>query len=71
MKSYSLRVYRGSNTLVPSENAATGNTVDGEYNPIDDFRYMGTIDKSIGGGFPDSDRWVLAGDRSYVLCVFL
>jgi hypothetical protein len=68
MKSYTLRVYRGSNTSVPTENAATGVTVDGDYNPIAPFRYKGTIDETIDPDFyvevsliPTDGSWLATG----------
>ena len=47
MKSYALNVYRGSNTLVPTVNSATGSPVSASYQSVPPYRFSGTLDETL------------------------
>jgi hypothetical protein len=47
MAEYSLYVYRGSNTFVPTRDTATLNPVAFSYQPVAPFRFRGTLDQTL------------------------
>lgn len=47
MDQYTLFVYRGSNTSVPTKNPVTNAPVDFSYQPVSPFRFRGTLDETI------------------------
>lgn len=74
MANYSLVVYRGSNTFVPTEDNATSAPVSYSYQSIAPFRFRGTLDQTIDpSGYveidmvPTSGSW-LPEDKTF--CAF-
>lgn len=47
MKSYALKIYRGSNTFVATENSATGLPVAASYQSVLPYRFGGTLNETL------------------------
>ncbi|HEB56089.1 MAG TPA: hypothetical protein ENI98_07255 [Gammaproteobacteria bacterium] len=47
MTTYSLNVYRGANTSVPTKNSASGSPVSASYQSVSPYRFSGTLNETL------------------------